>query len=214
MDIPTLEAVPRDERGGHAAGRLRRQGMVPAILYGRGEPNVVLAVQRKAIEKLLHEHHFVMNLECEGQAGPAQLKEVQYDALGEEVIHADFGRISLTETMRVSVPIVLHGEPEGVKEGGVLEQILHEVSVECLPTNVPESIRVEVANLQMGDGLRVRDLPVTEGVSILAEPDAVVVLVIAPPEVVEEEEAEEAGVAEPEVIGKPEEGEEGAGEEA
>jgi large subunit ribosomal protein L25 len=213
MDIPTLEAVLRDERGSHAPRRLRRQGMVPAILYGRGEPNVVITVQRKAIEKLLHEHHFVMNLECEDLASPAQLKEVQYDALGEEVIHADFGRISLTEALHVTVPIELHGEPEGVKEGGVLEVILHEVSVECLPTNVPENIRVEVANLKVGDGLRVRDIPVSEGVSILAEPDAVVVVITAPPEVVEEE-AEEAGMAEPEVIGKPEGEDEGAGEEA
>ena len=212
MDIPTLEAVPRDERGGHAAGRLRRQGMVPAILYGRGEPNVVLAVQRKAIEKLLHEHHLIMNLECEGQASPAQLKEVQYDALGEEIIHADFGRISLTETLHMSVPIEVHGEPEGVKEGGVLELILHEVEVECLPTGIPEGIRVEVENLNIGEDLRVRDLPLPEGVSVLAEPDAVVVMIAAPPEIVEEEEAE-AQVAEPEVIGRPE-GKEDAGEEA
>jgi len=214
MDIPVLEAMPREESGGHACRKLRRHDLVPAILYGRGEPNVMLAVPKRPMEKMVQEHHFIMRVQWGDESTPVQLKEIQYEALGDEIIHVDMGRISLSETVEVSVPIETHGEAAGVREGGVLELILHEVDVECLPTKIPEKLVAEVTQLNIGDDLRVRDLAVPEGVKILSEEDTVVALVSQPTEA-EEEEPAEGEMAEPEVLGRAEketEGEEAAEE--
>jgi len=214
MNIPTLNVSPRERAGASACRRLRRQGLVPAVLYGRGEPNLLLAVPDSAMEKLLRQHNVIMNLQWDDKNVPAQLKEVQYNALGDEVIHADFGRISLTETVQVRVRVELHGEAAGVKEGGVLDQVLHELTVECLPTGIPDKVRVEVSPLTIGADLRVRDLIVPEGVKVLADPDAVVVTCVYAMEIEEAAEAAAEATVEPEVIGRvaPLEGEE-AGEE-
>lgn len=195
--------------------RLRKQGLVPAVVYGRGEPNVLLSLRRDDVEKLLHDRSFVVQVRWDGRDESAQVKEIQYDALGDDIVHVDLQRISLTEVITMLVPIEPHGEAEGVKAGGMLAVQLHAVQVECLPTAVPEKLRVEVAALQIGDDLRVSDLVLPEGVRATEDPDTVVVIV-APPAEVEEEEpeglAEEAG-AEPEVIGRAAEQEEGpAGE--
>lgn len=192
--------------------RLRKQGLVPAVVYGRGEPNVLLSLRRDDVEKLLHDRSFVVQVRWDGRDESAQVKEIQYDALGDDIVHVDLQRISLTEVITMLVPIEPHGEAEGVKAGGMLAVQLHAVQVECLPTAVPEKLRVEVAALQIGDDLRVSDLVLPEGVRATEDPDTVVVIV-APPAEVEEEEpeglAEEAG-AEPEVIGRAAEQEEGA----
>lgn len=213
MDIPVLEALPREESGTQACRRMRRQGLVPAVLYGRGEPNIMIAVQSNAVAQLLDEHQLIMDVRLEGQSSPAQLKEIQYDALGDDVIHLDLGRISLSETVDVAVRVETHGEAVGVKEGGVLEVVLHELQVQCLPTAIPENIRVEVEALNIGDDLRVRDLTLPEGVKALAEEDAVVVLCAHPVVIEEEAVPEEEALAEPEVIGKAAEGEEEGEEE-
>ncbi len=208
MDIPTIKAWPREKRGTRASRRLRGRGLVPAVLYGRGEPNLLLSVQEKAISHIVAEHAMVLQLEWDGHQTPTQLKEVQFDSLGEEILHADFHRISLTETVRVAVPIETHGEPVGVaQEGGMLAIVQHEVEVECLPTSIPESIRVEVAGLSIGDNVRLGALDLPDGVAAVGDPDLVVISVTPPTEVPEEEElapAEEL-MAEPEVIGREEE---------
>ena len=215
MDIAELEAQPREARGLRPCRRLRKQGLVPAVVYGRGAPNVLLSVRRSDIEKLLEDHNFIVQIRWDGRDESAQVRAIQYDALGDYVIHMDLQRISLTEAIIVRVPVDVHGEAMGVKAGGLLDIQLHEVEVECMPTAVPESLRVEVADLEIGDDLRVSDLPLPEGVKVIADADAVVV-VIAPPTDLEEEEPEglaEDATAEPEVIGRAAEGDEaGAGE--
>ena len=212
MDIAELNAQPREARGLRPCRRLRKQGLVPAVVYGRGEPNVLLSLRRDDVEKLLHDRSFVVQVRWDGRDESAQVKQIQYDALGDDIVHVDLQRISLTEVITMLVPVEPHGEAEGVKAGGMLAVQLHEVQVECLPTAVPEKLRVEVAALQIGDDLRVSDLVLPEGVRATEDPDTVVVIV-APPAEVEEEEpeglAEEAG-AEPEVIGRAAEQEEGA----
>jgi len=214
MDIPTIKAWPREERGTRACRRLRRRGLIPVVLYGRGDPNVLLTVKSTDLQHLLDEHNMILEVQWDGDATPAQLREVQRDPLGDEIAHADLGRISLTETVQVAVSVELHGEAPGVEEGGVLELVLHEVEVECLPSNIPENIRVEVGELNIGDDLRIGDLQFPEDVVPTENPDAVVVTCVPPMEMVEE--AEEAVgeelMAEPEVIGKAaeEEEEEGA----
>lgn len=205
MDILEVEAKPREARGTGACNRLRKQDLVPAVLYGHGEPNVLLSMKRREVEDLVDDHNFIVCIAWDGQRDNAQMREIQYDALGDHIIHVDFMRISLTETVTVSVPVETHGEAAGVSEGGILDVIMHEMEVECLPMAIPERIRVEVEELEIGDSLRVQDVVLPEGVTAVADPEMVVVNV-APP--TEEEEEEVAGLAEealePEVIGREE----------
>jgi large subunit ribosomal protein L25 len=206
MDILEVEAKPREARGTAACNRLRKQDLVPAVLYGHGEPNVLLSMKRREVEHLIEDHNFIVCIAWDGQRDNAQMREIQYDALGDHIIHVDFMRISLTETVVVSVPIETHGDAAGVDEGGILDVIMHELEIECLPMAIPENIRVEVAELGIGDSLRVADIVLPEGVTAAADPEAVVVNV-APP--AEEEEEEVLGLTEeglePEVIGREEE---------
>lgn len=204
MDIAEIEARPRQERGSRACQRVRKQGLVPAVIYGHGQPNVLLCLRRSSVEQLLEKRTFIVQVNWGGKRESAQIREIQYDALGDEVVHVDFVRISLSEAVTVSVPVESHGEAVGVVEGGMLDLREHQLEVECLPTAIPEQIRVEVSQLGIGDGLRVRDIQFPEGVKPIADADMVVV-VIAPPAEVVEEEAEvlpEEIAAEPEVIGR------------
>lgn len=205
MDILQVEARPREERGGRECRRLRKLGLVPAVLYGRKQPNVLLSVSRGAMEKLLAARAFIVQVNWDGQQETAQVKEVQLDALGDMIEHVDFMRISLTETIAVSVRVEAHGEPAGLAEGGVLTVREHELEVECLPTAIPEKIRIEVAQLGIGDDLRVGEIQFPEGVRPTADPDMVVAAVVMPTELPAEETEglPEEGVAEPEVIGRP-----------
>lgn len=217
MDIEEIQARPRDARGRRACRRLRRQGLVPAVIYGRGQPNVLLNVRLSDVEKIVKARTFIVQVSWDGQRESAQIRELQYDALGDHVMHVDFVRISLTETVTVSVPVEPHGEAAGVAEGGVLDLREHELDVECLPTAIPEKLRVEVAHLGIGDDVRVRDIAFPEGVEPVAEPD-LLVAVLAPPAEVLEEEAEvlpEEAIAQPEVISRQaDEGEAEGGPEA
>ena len=220
MAVVELQAWPREERGSRPSRRLRRQGLVPAVLYGRGEPNVLLKLQEQDLFELLTTHTSVVELQWDSTTQPAQVKELQVDRLEDRVLHADFVRISLSEKIEVSVPLETVGEAPGVEEGGVLEMQMREVDVECLPQAIPESIEVDVSELEMGDSLLIRDLDWPEGVTPLNDPTRVSVGVVSPTEIEEEEEEEpEEMFAEPEVIGEEEEeeelleGEEAEGEE-
>ena len=213
MEVSEIQAHPRDTSGTRACKRLRRQDLVPAVLYGHGEPNVMLALPTHAIEQALTDRTLVLKVLWDGREDTAQIKEVQYDAVGDNLLHVDLARISLTEKLQVTVPVKVHGEAIGLAEGGVLELVEFELEVECLPTDIPENIRVEVADLAVGDSLTIADLVLPEGVTAIGDPDAVVVSVVMPvEEPVAAEVAPETLMAEPEVIGReakePEEGEE------
>jgi len=211
MDMFELKAWSREERGSRACGRLRRRGLTPAVLYGRGEPNVLLSVRESDLDQILQEHAFICRLECDAQTDHVQVNAIQMDALGDDIVHADFMRISLTETVTMSVPVVLRGEAPAVGAGGVLDIVMHELEVECLPTAIPDRIEADVSGLHVGDSLRIGDLDLPEGVAPVAEEEEVVITVVAAAEEEEEEELEEV-VAEPEVIRR-EPGEEGGLEE-
>jgi large subunit ribosomal protein L25 len=214
MEVLEIAAQPRDVNGTRACRRLRKRELVPAVLYGHGEPNVMLALPAGAIEQAIADRALVLKVVWDGREDTAQIKEVQYDAVGDGLLHVDLARISLTEKLTVTVPVKTHGEARGVTEGGVLELIEFELEVECLPTDIPENIRVEVADLGIGGSLTIADLVFPEGVVPLGEPDAVVVSVVEPiEEPAEAEVAPEQLITEPEVIGreaKPEEAEEEA----
>ncbi|MBI4575697.1 MAG: 50S ribosomal protein L25 [Planctomycetes bacterium] len=207
-----LEARQREPGGSRRARADRRAGLVPAVLYGRGAEVRSLSVERTRLESLLRRHGQVLKVVAGGAEDSAILKDIQYDALGETIVHVDLQRISLDEKVKVSVRLELVGTARGVVAGGVMEQNLHELEVECLPMAIPDSIQVNIKALEVGQWLEVKDLVLPEGVVCLDAADTPVVGVEEPRE--EEapavEAAVEPGAEEPEVIGRkePKEGEE------
>lgn len=212
-----LECTVREAAGTDQARQLRRQGWVPAVLYGAGEPAVPICVSAKELMRVLHTkagENALITLKIEGEGGkePAVLiKDLQHHPVTHDVIHADFYRVSLTKKIKVEVPLKFRGEEEAVgvkQEGGVLEHIRREVEVECLPTDIPSEIEVDIGGLKMNDTLHVRDLAVPPGVEVVTEPDQPVVACV-PPRVEEEKPEEEAAEGkEPEVLKQKGEGQE------
>ena len=191
-----VNAKSRDDRGTNAARRLRRQGLVPGIVYGGKGGNIAVAVDPKALQKVLRSEagrNTILKLDIAGSgATNAILKDLQVDPIKESLLHADFYRIAMDVAIRVTVPINIRGEARGVKvDGGILELITREIEVECLPGDIPERIDVDVSELGLNGALRVSDLPANAKVKILENADQVVVHVVS----VKEEEAPAPGVA-------------------
>ncbi len=216
MERVSLSALERTATGKSGAKRARREGFVPAVLYGRGRTPRVLSVGRKDLLSALHTagRNALIDLRIaqdgEAQAETVMIEEIQRDHIRREILHIDLHLISLTEAIEVSVPVVLTGTPEGVTAGGgVLEQHRREVEVRCLPTQIPDRFTVDVTGLRVGASMHVSDLTVPEGIEILTLPEEVIAAVVAP--VAEEEVAaapEAEAAAEPEVVGRaPAEGE-------
>lgn len=220
-----LVAKTRSERGKNAARRLRAAGQIPAVAYGGGSEALSLAVDPRQIQQILHSpggHNTLFDLKVEGKStGQAMLRDWVYEPRWDKLLHVDILRITAGTRLKVKVPIHLEGEPKGVKvDGGVLDFVLREVEVECLPKDLPEEMRVNVRELGLGAGVRAGELPFASGVKLITDPSHVIVHVMAPR--VEEEaapavEAEAVeGAPEPELIRKPkaaEEGEEKGGDE-
>ena len=209
MELRALKVDPRQSAGSAAARRLRREGKVPSVLYGHGGEVVALSVSAEDMRRVLETGHHLVKLDLGGREESALVKEVQFDTWEKKILHVDFGRVALHETVTVSVEVVSHGTPKSVLAGGVLEQPLHSVELECRADAIPDQIRVEVGELETGDMIHVRDLPLPSGVKALSEPEAIVFVVHEARIVEEAPEAEPVKeTAEPEVIGraaKPEE---------
>jgi large subunit ribosomal protein L25 len=210
MERISLVALPRPEVGKNAVKRVRKAGMVPAVLYGRKREPVPLAIDRRALEGALHTEagrNVLIDLEVksngEATSDTVMVAEIQHDYVKREILHVDLRQISLTEEIETRVPLILAGVPEGVTaSGGILEQHLREVVVRCLPTAIPEHLMVSVEGLRLGASLHVRDLPPVEGIEVVSAPEGVIAAVVAPKE--EEVAPAEAAAAptEPEVVGK------------
>jgi len=180
----TISAESRSDFGKNASRRLRVKGMVPAVVYGGKGDNVSVAVEPKALLKVLRSEagrNSILKIEIAGHgATNAILKGWQVDPVRENFLHADFFRIAMDVVIRVTVPIAVKGEARGVKtDGGILELVLRQIQVECLPGDIPERIEIDVAELGLNQSLRVTDLPVTAKVKVLENPDQVVVHVIS-----------------------------------
>ena len=220
MAVIPLTASRRESLGKGGARKSRAAGQIPGVLYGHGETPVAVAVSARDFDVALREHkggNPIVNLAVSGSEFTALIRAVQYDPLTQDILHLDFQHISLTEQIEVKVAIHLTGLPVGVKDGGgILEPILREVEVRCLPTAIPASIEVDVSNLNIGDSIHLRDIAVPN-VVILTDPDSTLATVV-PPTVMEEKPAEETAVAaeaaptEPEVISKGKKDEEEAPE--
>jgi large subunit ribosomal protein L25 len=198
-----LVAQPRAGRGSQAARRLRRQGLVPAVLYGHKEATISVSLPLDEVERAIRHGVRVVDLQADGKEEKALIKEVQWDHLGKEVLHVDFTRVSLDERIVVTVPLEIRGTAPGVTAGGVLDQPIHTLSVECLAIRIPESIRVNIGELQIDGAIYIKDLVLPEGVKAMGDPDAIVVHVTKPVAEPEPAAAAEApAAAEPEVIGR------------
>ncbi len=190
----TLRARPRTETGKTAARQLRRNGSVPAVVYGHGDESRPLAVDTHELERLLSRIHAattVIALEVQGGAEAQQvlIREIQRHPFRRDVLHVDFFHIRADEVIRVSIPLRLEGHAKGVEAGGILQQIRHEIEVECLPGEIPDDFRVDVSALDIGDSIHVGDID-TGSVTVLDEADLSVCSVV-PPTVIEVEEEEE-----------------------
>jgi large subunit ribosomal protein L25 len=209
-----VTAKSRSELGSRANRRLRESGVLPGVIYGHKEAIVPVSLPRKEVVDHLNHGAHLFDLALDGKSEKVLVKEVQFDHLGIEVIHVDFARVSLDEKVKVNVPVELKGTPKGEADGGVLQQIINSLEVECLVTEIPEVIRHLVSEMALNDVVHIRDLKLPEGVRVLQDGDLIVATVKEILEVVVA--APEEGAAEPEVIGRKlaegEEGEAAAGE--
>ena len=213
MAIVSLKSERREGVGKGVARKLRAAGSIPGVYYGRGEAPIALAMNAKEIEGMLHgaaAANVIVDLQVAGAAAAdrkALIREIQRDPVGGHILHIDLQHISLTERIVVEVPVELVGTPTGVKDGGgILEHLLREVEVECLPTDIPNRLEVDVTLLNIGDTLHVSDIK-AERVTIKTEAERAIATVVPPTILEEVAPAAAEGVVEPELV-KKKEGEE------
>ena len=221
-DKSLLEAQSRAAGTKNDARRVRRDGKIPAVVYGAGKQALTVSVDPRQVSRILHSetgHNTVFDLAMDGERTKAMIVDWQYEPIKGSLLHIDLKRIAMDQKLRVNVPIELVGEPAGVKQqGGILEQIAREVEVECLPGDIPNAIELSVSELVFGTVLRISDLPKNDKVKYISDPDQPVAHIIT----IKEEEVPAAEAiagdaaatpAEPEVIKKgKQETEEGAAE--
>lgn len=204
MKAEILKVTKRDPKGSKSAARIRRNGNIPAVLYGGGKDTVHVSVPLEPFEFLLRKHRRVLNLEVEGSQALAFLKDVQHDALGDDIVHIDFLRVDEKKRMRVSVPLVFTGHAKGLGNGGEFVHPLNELEVECLPSEIPESLKVAVDHLDVGNSLHAREVALPNGVSLVTDPEAIIATVhLKGLEPEAGATPAEGGPAEPERIAKP-----------
>jgi large subunit ribosomal protein L25 len=208
MERYTINCEPRTEFGKGSARSLRRAGFIPAVLYRAGK-STPIKIKKEEIVKFINTtmgEQVMINLQFnDGASKLALLKDYQVDPVKGQLLHTDFYEVSLKEKVRVTISIVLKGEPVGVKkEGGVLQQVLTELEIECLPDLIPPHIEVDVSELRAGESIHVSDLQIPEGVKVTEDAEEVIATVTTPTEeeAVEEEAVEEEEMAEPEVVKK------------
>jgi large subunit ribosomal protein L25 len=207
----TLDAVKRDSRGKNEARRLRAAGQIPAVVYGGADEAIAVAVDPKLLSRILHSDtgvNTLIGLSIDG-GGTAQVlvKEFLLDPVHHKLLHADFYRLSMDKPITVTVPIALRGEARGVKQqGGIVDFPGREVEIEVLPAEIPESIEVDVSELMIGQGVRLRDIAQGAKWTPVSDPETMLVHVVAPraeePAPGDAAAAATPGAAEPEVIKK------------
>ena len=206
MEQSTLNVIKRKRMGKSGAREIRKEGNIPAVLYGKGTETLSLVINPTELKEALSTdagENTLLEIRIKDEEAEIQklslLREVQYDYLTDKPIHLDFQALDMKEKITVAVPVHIEGEAKGVKEGGILEEILREISVECLPTNIPNSFSVDVTELEIGHSIHVAILEIEEGITILHENEDTIVTILAPKveaEPIEEEVEGEEGVEE------------------
>lgn len=211
MSETELRVARRESRGKNHNRRLRQQGLIPAVVYGGDKEPLAIQVERRTLQELLRHSEsdnviFLLRLEGTQQSRHTMIRDLEIDPIRREILHVDFQRVSMDEKVRVQVPIELVGIPEGVKnEDGAIDFVTREVEVECLPGSIPNEIEIDVSGLHVGQHLEIGALKMPAGVTLLEEPDRVIVSIGHTRAAVEEEaEADllQAAPAEPELIGR------------
>src|SRR5687767_1688923 len=211
----TLDVVKREGRGKNEANRLRAAGRIPGVVYGTAKDGktpegISLSVDPKAVLKILHSDsgaNTLINLKLDGSESRVMVKEYQLDPVTHQLLHADFYQLAMDKAITVTVPVVIKGEPRGVKlQGGLLDFVTREIEVECLPTDIPEHIDLDVSEMMLNQSIRVRDLPQSDKWKAVTEGETMLVHVVMPKA---EESAQAAttdaaapAAAEPEVVKK------------
>jgi large subunit ribosomal protein L25 len=190
-----LEVQERERRGSADARRLRKEGLIPGVLYGNGKQPHAICIRERELRRVLTGPsglHAILDVVLEGEktTHASILKDYQQDPLRGHISHVDLQEVRLDQPIQASVNVQLIGEPEGVKEGGVLSQVQREINVEALPMEIPEHIELDVSGMAIGDTLRLADLPEREGVKYLDDPEETVLATVTLPTRVEEPEPE------------------------
>lgn len=188
MEDIFLDIQPREELGKSKVKDLREQGFIPAVIYAEGKESLPIKLSHRQLWQLIHQYRVetaVISLKFKDakkqKPMSCLIKEIQYDPVKGNIIHVDFNEISLTKVIKVNVPVVAKGESIGVKqEGGSLEHILWEIEVECLPTEIPKDIEVDVSQLKLGDAIHIKNIIFPANIKVLTDPEAIVFSVTAP----------------------------------
>ncbi|HEX2292953.1 MAG TPA: 50S ribosomal protein L25 [Gaiellaceae bacterium] len=212
-----LEVTERESRGSAESRRLRKQGLIPGVLYGRGKTPHAICVSERELRRVLTGPsglHAILDVVLEGQktAHASILKDYQQDVITGRVAHVDLQEVRLDQPIQAQVVIELVGEAEGTKEGGVLSQVSREINVEALPMEIPERIEVDISAMQMGDTLRLADVAQQDGVKFLDDPEETVLATVTMPTQIVEPEPEEEELEEGVEVPEGEEAPEGAAE--
>ena len=207
METQQLQVKIRKDTGSLKARKNRKSGLIPAILYGHKQENLKLLLNEKEFAKALDTEVKMVNLTWNGTEEIAIIKDIQFDTFGKKILHVDFVRIALTERVTTHVPIVLYGTSRGVEAGGILDHAMKEIEIECLPTEIPKNIRINISELAIGNTVHISDIELPANAKALGNPDAIVVSVHF---AAEEKETPEELASEPEIISarKPEKEEE------
>ena len=206
MEKIVVVADKRNESGKGSARTLRRAGIIPAIVYSEGN-STPIQINTKEMTRLLMSgsaEHALITVALDGSDHPVIIKDFQMDPVSDELLHIDFKEVSLKEKLTVTVALSIVKEPIGVKMGGVMQKVTREIEVECLPTNIPDTIEIDAEHIEIGGSLHVSDLAVADGIKILTDPKSVILSVkaaVVEAEPTEEEVATAGEAAEPELVG-------------
>jgi large subunit ribosomal protein L25 len=197
-----LEAQVREHTGSKAAARIRKQGQLPAIVYGHKQEPVAIALDAHEFTEGLHHGHRLMDVKIDGKMQKMIVKDLQYDYLGRDIVHADLMRVDVTETVRITVPIELKGTAQGAHEGGIVEEHADHIEIECQVTNMPETIVVSVKELGVGESIHAGEITLPDGVTLVSSPETLLVACHVVAAAKSTEELEEEAPTAPEVIGE------------
>jgi large subunit ribosomal protein L25 len=202
MEAQQISVKKRSLEGTSASRRMRRAGSLPGVIYGIDSNPLSVELETHVVEQVLHHHAsetILVDIDLEGEPTLSVLiKDVQHHPVSGALVHVDLQRVAANQTLQVEVSLELVGEPEGVKLGGLLDHVMHTLLVECLPGDLPETVDVDVSELEIGSSIHVSDLKLGNKITVLSDADALVASVAAPR--VEEETEDEDAAKEPEVI--------------
>jgi large subunit ribosomal protein L25 len=209
-----LKAEIREHVGTHRAAEVRRSGRIPAIVYGHKKEPVSISLDAHDFVEGLHHGHRVMDVQIGRKKETMVVKDMQYDCLGKNIIHADLMRVSAGETVKVTVPIELKGTAKGTTEGGIIEEHIDHLEIECKVTDIPETIVISVKDIGVGDAIHASDIELSDGLKLVSDPGVLLVTCHLVAAAKSTEEIEMEVPAAPEVIGEEKEAEESAEKEA